>query len=144
MTAMNWRRHCSSDGKESACNAGDLGLIHGMGRSPGEGNGTPLAVWLGEFHGLYSPWGRKESDMTEWLSLLFNSLWPYGLLPVCPLKSPGKNWCGLPLPSPGDFPDPEDWTGVSCIAGRFFTIWATREAQPRHGNNLNVHQRLNG
>ena len=28
--------------------------------------------WPGEFHGLYSPWGRKESDMTEWLSLSFH------------------------------------------------------------------------
>ena len=31
-----------SDGKESACNAGDLGLIRGSGRSPGEGNGCKL------------------------------------------------------------------------------------------------------
>ena len=31
-----------SDGKESACNAGDLGLIPGSGRSPGEGNSNPL------------------------------------------------------------------------------------------------------
>ena len=31
-----------SDGKESACNAGDPGLIPGSGRSPGEGNGYPL------------------------------------------------------------------------------------------------------
>ena len=31
-----------SDSKESACNAGDLGLITGLGRSPGEGNGNPL------------------------------------------------------------------------------------------------------
>ena len=31
-----------SAGKESACNAGDLGLIPGLGRSPGEGNGYPL------------------------------------------------------------------------------------------------------
>ena len=31
-----------SDGKASACNAGDLGLIPGPGRSPGEGNGNPL------------------------------------------------------------------------------------------------------
>ena len=31
-----------SDGKASACNAGDLGSIPGMGRSPGEGNGKPL------------------------------------------------------------------------------------------------------
>ena len=32
----------SSDGKESACNAGDPGSIDGLGRSPGEGNGNPL------------------------------------------------------------------------------------------------------
>ena len=31
-----------SDGKESACNAGDPGWIPGWGRSPGEGNGYPL------------------------------------------------------------------------------------------------------
>ena len=31
-----------SVGKESACSAGDLGLLHGWGRSPGEGNGNPL------------------------------------------------------------------------------------------------------
>ena len=33
---------CGSAGKESACNAGDLGLISGLGRSPGEGKGYPL------------------------------------------------------------------------------------------------------
>ena len=31
-----------SDGKESTCNVGDLGLIPGLGRCPGEGNGNPL------------------------------------------------------------------------------------------------------
>ena len=31
-----------SDGKESTCNAGDLGSIFGLGRSPGKGNGCPL------------------------------------------------------------------------------------------------------
>ena len=31
-----------SDGKESGCNAGDLGLMPGLGSSPGEGNGYPL------------------------------------------------------------------------------------------------------
>ena len=50
-----------SAGKGSACNAGDLGSIPGLGRSPGEGK----ASWPGEFHGLYSPCGRKESDTTE-------------------------------------------------------------------------------
>ena len=40
-----------SDGKKSACNAGDLGLIPGLGISPGEGNGNPLRYSLpGEFH----------------------------------------------------------------------------------------------
>ena len=33
---------CGSAGKESACNAGELGSIPGLGRSPGEGNGKPL------------------------------------------------------------------------------------------------------
>ena len=33
---------CGSAGKESACNAGDLGSMPGLGRSPGEGKGYPL------------------------------------------------------------------------------------------------------
>ena len=61
----------SSDGKESTCNAGDLGLIPRLGRSPGGGHGNPLQnSCLENPHGErslagYSPWGRKESDMTE-------------------------------------------------------------------------------
>ena len=41
-TLLCVRLPCSSNGKESACNAGDLGLIPGSGRSPGEGKGNPL------------------------------------------------------------------------------------------------------
>ena len=53
---------CGSAGKESACNAGDLSLIPGLGRSPGEGKGLPTpAFWPREFHGLYSPWSCRES-----------------------------------------------------------------------------------
>ena len=52
-----------STGEESACNAGDMGSIPGLVRSPGEGNGYPL-----QYSGLYSPWVHKESDMTEQLS----------------------------------------------------------------------------
>ena len=49
---------------------GDLGSIPGLGRSSGEGKDLPTPVfWPGEFHGLYSPWGLKESDTTEQLSL---------------------------------------------------------------------------
>jgi len=60
-----------SDGKESACNVGDLGLIPGSGRSPGGGHGNPLQYsCLRIPHGQrslvgYSAWGCKESDMTE-------------------------------------------------------------------------------
>ena len=99
----------SSVGKESACNALDLGSIPELGRSSGEEIGYPLqyswvsfvaqlvknppavwetwvrslgwedplekirlptpVFWPGEFHGLYSPWGPKESDTTKRLSL---------------------------------------------------------------------------
>ena len=60
-----------SDGKESACNAGDLGLNPGLGRSPGGRHGNPLQYsCLENPHGQrslagYSPWGRKESDTTK-------------------------------------------------------------------------------
>ena len=40
---INWYIYvCGSEGKVSACNAGDLGLIPGLGRSLGEGYGNPL------------------------------------------------------------------------------------------------------
>ena len=57
----------SSAGKESACNAGDPGSIPGSGRSPGEGKGYPLQ-YSGPENSMDSPWGHKESDMTEPLS----------------------------------------------------------------------------
>ena len=57
-------------GKESTCSAGDLGLIPGLGRSPGEGNGNPLqcsclenstdrGAWRATVHGV------TKSDMTK-------------------------------------------------------------------------------
>ena len=42
-----------SDGKESTCNAEDLALIPGLGRSPGKGNGYPL-----QYPGLENPMDR--------------------------------------------------------------------------------------
>ena len=61
-----------SAGKESTCNTGDLGSIPGLGRFPWRRKRllTPV-LWPGEFHGLCSPWGRRESDTTERLSLHF-------------------------------------------------------------------------
>ena len=57
-----------SDGQESACNAGAPGLIPGSGRSPGEGNGNPLQYSRQKSLASPSPWGHKESDMTERLT----------------------------------------------------------------------------
>ena len=58
-----------SKGQESACSAGDPGLIPGLGRSPGEGNGNPLQYsclripWTEEAGGLQSM-GLQQLDMT--------------------------------------------------------------------------------
>ena len=63
-----------SDGKESACKTEDLGLVPGLGRFPEGGHGNPLQYsCLENPRGLrslagYSPWGGKDSDMTELLS----------------------------------------------------------------------------
>ena len=68
-----------SEGKVSACNAGDPGLIPGSGRSPGEGNGNPLQYsclenpgWMEKPGGLQSM-GSQESNMTEQLHFQFLS-----------------------------------------------------------------------
>ena len=65
---------CGSAGKESTCNAKDLGLIPGLERSLGEGNSYPIQYSglensQAEFPELYSPWDLKELDTTEQLSL---------------------------------------------------------------------------
>ena len=63
-----------SDSIESACNVGGLGSIPESERSIGGGHGNPLQYsCLENLYGQmnlegYGPWGRKESDTTEWLS----------------------------------------------------------------------------
>ena len=63
-----------SDGKESACSAGDSGSISVSGRSPGDGNGNPLhysclenpmdrGAWQATVHGVAKSWTR-QSDFT--------------------------------------------------------------------------------
>ena len=70
-----------SKSKESAYNAGDLKSTPGSGRYPGGGHGNPLqnsflenpmdrGAWQ-----AYSLWGRKESDMTERLTVLLSKGW---------------------------------------------------------------------
>ena len=77
---------CFPDGSEvkaSACNAGDLGSIPGLGRSPGEGNGNPLqysclknpmdgGAWWATVHGVAKSWTRL-SDLTHSLTHSTNS-----------------------------------------------------------------------
>ena len=69
-----WVSPGGSVDKEFTCNAGDsgdMGSILGLGRSPGGGHGNPLQYCcVGKPHGQrslvgYSPWYRKELDMTE-------------------------------------------------------------------------------
>ena len=66
--------------KNPPANAGNVGSIPGSRRSPGEGKWQPTAVFLpGKSHGQrslmgYTPWSRKESDMTERLSTHTKSL----------------------------------------------------------------------
>ena len=76
----SWGFPYSSVGKESACNAGDPGLIPGLERSPGEGNGNPLQysclenpmdkrTWWATVHKV-----AKELDMTKLQQIDFNCI----------------------------------------------------------------------
>jgi len=59
---------CGSAGKESAC--GRPGFNLWVGKIPWRrGRLSTPVFWPGEFHGLYSPWGHKQLDTTERLSL---------------------------------------------------------------------------
>ena len=62
----NWSFPGDSDSKESACKAGDWGLIPGLGRFPGGGHATLIFLPVeSQWTAGYSPWGGKESDRTE-------------------------------------------------------------------------------
>ena len=76
-----WGFPGGSDGKESTCNEGDLDLIPGLGRSPGERNGYPLQysclenpmdgrAWQATVHGVAQS-QTQLSDFTFFLSLSF-------------------------------------------------------------------------
>ena len=93
----------SSDGQESACNAGDLGLIPGLGKSPGEGEGYPL-----QYSGLVNSMDcivLKVTKSQMWLSHFHFAI----------SFSRESSWL-------------RNRTWVSRIAGRFFTDWTTTEA----------------
>ena len=95
-----------SDGKVSACNAGDWSSIPGSGRSPGEGNGNLFqdsclgnsmdrGAWQVTVHGV------AESDMTE--QLTHGSFIP-SVLRNLPIFSIGSVSIYIPTNSAGEFP----------------------------------------
>ena len=87
-----------SHGKESACNGGDTDLIPGSRRPPWRREWLPTPVFLpGEFHEQrslvgYSPWGHKESKMTEQLNFHESCLW----LPASSLFLGPSVICAIP------------------------------------------------
>ena len=134
----------SSDGKESACNGGDLSLIPGLGRSPGGGHGNPLqysclensmdrGAWRAIVHGVAKSRTRL-SDFThthahththtegpniresESRSVVSNPVdyTVYGILQARILEC-------VAFPFSRGSSQPRDQTQVSRIAGRFFT-----------------------
>ena len=92
MTYRNWIQFKSlfpggSHGNQSPCNARNLGLIHGWRRPPWRRKWLPTTVFLsGESHEQsnpvgYSPWGSKELDKTEQLTLSLLSHCRASLMP---------------------------------------------------------------
>ena len=65
---MIWGFPCGSDGKESTCNAGNLGSVPGLWGSPGEGKGYSRHYSGGSII-LHYPWGHKETQLCNFHSL---------------------------------------------------------------------------
>ena len=69
---------CGSAGKESACNVGDLGLVPGLGRSPGEGKGYPLQYSGLEnsidcrVHGIAKSWTQLSNFHFHFFIIVYN------------------------------------------------------------------------
>ena len=71
-----------------------------------------LVFWFGEFYGLYSPWGHKESDTTEWLSLVTGGIFSCSM------------WCLV------------SWSGIKpwspALGARNLRHWTTRKSPVHH------------
>ena len=76
-------------------------------------------------------WAESNNESVSHLdwsdSLRPRGLWP--TRPLCPRNSPGKNPEVVAIPFSRRSSQPRGWTQVSCTAGEFFTIWATRCGQ---------------
>ena len=107
--------------KNLSTNAGDVGLIPGLGRFPGGGNGNPLqysdleslvdrGTWWATVHGVANSWMLLSTHALEGIlsrerercSIVSDSLRPHGLQ--------ARYWSGQLFPSPRDLPNP----GIEC------------------------------
>ena len=168
---IHWRRDrlpapvflgfpCGSVGKESACNTGDLGLIPGLGRSPGEGKDCPLQysglensmdyivhgvaksqTWLSNFHfsllkvhGLFSTTSRYH---TQWetqreLSTIPSILTTQGdFHPAVPWLLEGY-FCGSQQVLHGSKEHCRSVTGCQCpVSHNWYSAWNPAEFWPK-------------
>ena len=108
-------------GEESTSQCRRCRWMSGLGRCPGGGHGNPLQYsCLGDPRGSlvgYRPWGRKESDSTEWLSTLGSSLWPTGL-------AAPRTARGVLVSRPGI----DHQVHVPCIGRQVLNPWTTRNS----------------
>ena len=123
-----------SDSKESTCNAGDLGLNPGSVRSPGEGNSYPFqysflensmdrGAWRATVHWI----AKSQTNEVKVAQSCLTLCNPVGYTVHGFLQPRILEWVAFPFSRVSS--KPRDWTQVSCIAGRFFSSWATRDAQ---------------
>ena len=85
----------SSNGKESACNEGDLGSIPGLGRSPGEGNGNPLQYSCLEDPTDRGAWRAQQAPSVRTLGRVGNNPKAIWLLGEKRLDGPGTHTSDL-------------------------------------------------
>ena len=117
-----------SDGEVSVCNAGDPGSIPGLGRSPGEGNGSPLqyscldepmdgGVWWATVHGVAKGWTRL-GDFTS----LQSSLELMSIVLMMPCNH--LILCCLLLLLPSFFPSIRVFSNKSALCIRWPKCWS--------------------
>jgi len=88
----------------------------------------------GKWRGTKEP---LDEDKNESSSVMSNSFWPCGL--YSPWNSPGQNTEMVAVPFSRRSSQPRDWTQVSWIAGRLFTIWRWKESE-KAGLQLNIQE----
>ena len=104
-----------SAGKESACNAGDLGLIPTFGRSPGEGNSYPPSILIRRI-----PWTEEPGGLQSMGSRRVLACWPLPKTHI--ISSPSEyQWIEASLVAPR----------VKCLPATWETwVWSLGQEEP--------------